>query len=801
MAIQMTRADYEKKYGTQPEVPVKPAPIKMTHSDYVNKYVNPPEQQGGFVSEMGKAIVKPFARFGVTAFKAGAGIGGLGKAGIQYALGDKEGAQETLNVAGEMTSPKAVDLPWLGKVDPYGAAGGKMKDLEGQTRDIVGGGLQIASYATGNPALMGAVQGAGQAVEEDKGLLETAAYTAGGAVAGKVGEVAFKGAGAVISKGGSALKTAGLGGTAVKEAAEASYARVLAPTTKANKALTKRITPELVERKITSMTRKGLLEQAETGVQATGKQLEEAYLALPENAKVAIDPVLDAIGKAKSKLMMTAADGSKFIPPQNESKMKIWQGIQDTITKLTANGQAEISGIREFRQLLDKGTYGKGLVTGSESAVKEVESKGANILRNELAKQFPDIAVINREYNFWRNLRDVTQATIERKTGQAKTGFGGKIAAGAGAVVGGAHGGPIGALEGATAFKWLHAVTTSPGWETVSGATKGRIAELLSKGQTTRAGSLILNIAERLGTNVEKFGGMVGGVPQAIKETPVGEIPGAKQGAELIKEGIKKTKGLPVGLSVKDISKVDGKSIPNILQKMDKEDGKIMTDFIDNIRLKGKQDVNLEIEARRTAEAMGLDPNITNAKLANKFESILNYNFPKKAQASKSYQGFHVTDIENVKNIEKKGFTLEKVGDRGTVAYGDPKGVYFFPSKKQIHPDWMDSVMEGDMKIIKRDLKVDKPYIVKSESKYFEDVVKPATGTKTKSWEQWREELMDSGDETQSDKVTEFLKKKGYDAVIDTEGLLSNEESQIIMLDLGKITKEAKKAKVKSFKK
>lgn len=88
-------------------------------------------------------------------------------------------------------------------------------------------------------------------------------------------------------------------------------------------------------------------------------------------------------------------------------------------------------------------------------------------------------------------------------------------------------------------------------------------------------------------------------------------------------------KGNPAGLSVNDISKVDGRSIPNILTKIDKNDGKIMEDFIDNVRLRKNTNVDLEIQARKMAEAMGLNADIPNSKLADKFDKILSYNFTK----------------------------------------------------------------------------------------------------------------------------------------------------------------------------
>jgi len=70
--------------------------------------------------------------------------------------------------------------------------------------------------------------------------------------------------------------------------------------------------------------------------------------------------------------------------------------------------------------------------------------------------------------------------------------------------------------------------------------------------------------------------------------------------------------------------KIDGRDIEYITQRMDGEDRKVMTDFIDNTRLK-KGNINIEIEARRMAEVMGLNPDVSNSKLANLFQRILEF--------------------------------------------------------------------------------------------------------------------------------------------------------------------------------
>jgi hypothetical protein len=524
---------YEVKFENGASVNFDQMPTPQDINDVEQKYgwgkqdnqqqSQPTSGDGNFFQK----LATPFAKFGVTAMKAGAGLYGAAQAGVQNLMGDKQGAQDTISAAQEGTAPTSVNVPGMGQVVPFGATNeGKMKNTEGQVRDIVGGGLGLASFASGNPALMGAMYNTGESIQNSDSLGKTALGAVEGAALGKVGELGFKGAGKLLGKAGKALETTGLGSQAVKDAASANYSRVLAPTTKANKIIVQKIAPEMADRRITAMTRGGILSQAEQKLAETGQQLTDAYAALPQDAKVAISPILGAIGKSKASLMMKDAAGDTFIPKANQARVAIWQNMQDELMKLSSEGNASVESIRSYRQLLDSGTYAKGLMTGSESVQKEVEAKGANILRNELAKQYPDIAVINKEFTFWNRVRNVTTAAIERKTGQAKTSIGGKVAATGGAIVGGSGGGFIGAIEGAKVFQWIHALATSPAWETVSGASKSKLADFLSKGETTKAGALLLLTAEKAGVGLEKAGEVIGGVPSVISNTKPGNIPG-----------------------------------------------------------------------------------------------------------------------------------------------------------------------------------------------------------------------------------------------------------------------------------
>jgi len=85
---------------------------------------------------------------------------------------------------------------------------------------------------------------------------------------------------------------------------------------------------------------------------------------------------------------------------------------------------------------------------------------------------------------------------------------------------------------------------------------------------------------------------------------------------------------------------------PDIGEKISKlhpDDEKVIKQFIDNVRLRGKEDLNLEFEASRIAEHYGIKMPNTRAKLANEFSKVLD-------EREKKIK----VPVEEVKEIPKK---------------------------------------------------------------------------------------------------------------------------------------------------
>lgn len=297
---------------------------------------------------------------------------------------------------------------------------------------------------------------------------------------------------------------------AIQKSAEKKSAQALGATTKADKQLSDKIIPELLKRRVTFATRSGLMQKAQSSIEDVGGQLEDAYAALPPDTKVDIAPVIKRLEDFKDKFVTTGAGGQRVIVDSagykaaHELQSTIIQLAQDP-QKLLTNSDVSLDSLREARQILDSSIAktGKSFALGArDSATLAAQKSGANAIRNELAQEFPAIAKINKEYNFWKNVETVVGNTIQRTKSQA-TPLGETIAEGAGAVAGAAKGGGLGNIVlGATGYKLLKSVVTSPGWRQTSAVIRSRLADSLMKGNSEQA----LYILNRLAVGVAKSG-------------------------------------------------------------------------------------------------------------------------------------------------------------------------------------------------------------------------------------------------------------------------------------------------------
>lgn len=337
----------------------------------------------------------------------------------------------------------------------------------------------------------------------------------------------------------------------MRAAAEKQYTQALAPTTLANKSIASKIVPGLLDKRVSALSREGLQGKVQAQLAEAGDKFDEvldqissqtkttvtaqpptkpgvptritesqrafptaptrvfaaerdAFPAVPDRVKAPVNrppiittekgvrvdatPLLDALEDYKAQFKV-----GKIVV--NRPAVAAAEDLQRIVKQLGNNGSLEkvsFQSLRKLRQILDsnvahaKGYAGKTLKEGS---ALDTQKELANAIRGELAKKSPELAKVNAEYSFWKNVDKVVGDTVERTKGQS----GGleKGIATAGGVAGGlAHGGPAGAILYGVMARQFQRIISSPGWKMVSATQKARLADMLAAGQVEDAAFL-----------------------------------------------------------------------------------------------------------------------------------------------------------------------------------------------------------------------------------------------------------------------------------------------------------------------
>ena len=266
--------------------------------------------------------------------------------------------------------------------------------------------------------------------------------------------------------------------------------------------------PELAQRGTFALSKKGLQSKAFEQVQNVGQQIGDAYANLPAGSSVPLQSVLDSIDTATGD-SLTVADANGNQIPMGGVAQQGMNHIQDLKDTLTAVAEKDPNGnlvipvdkVRKMRQFFDDVAARAGTYNGAnlgDYTQASAHAMAADAIREELAKQFPDINTLNKEYKFWKDVHQVVSDTIKRKTGQSAP-MGEQLASMAGGAAGFTHAGPKGALFGAEATKYLVKLFRSPSWNTISGGTKAALADMIASGSTNGVVAFARNALQRPG--------------------------------------------------------------------------------------------------------------------------------------------------------------------------------------------------------------------------------------------------------------------------------------------------------------
>lgn len=293
--------------------------------------------------------------------------------------------------------------------------------------------------------------------------------------------------------GGGASKTAKVGkfskfiDSAVKKLsgkAEKIYTEALSPTTKAMKQKAEKIIPELLKRKEAG-TLKNISQKAQQEIIEYGSKIDEFIENIPKEAKVKIKPAIDKISDWKKQFIVDDVI-------LDDNAVKLADNLKNTLAKFGNEVPAET--MIKVRRVLDNAvSRGKGFLDDVSTLNTQVKKEATNAIREELAKDFPELAKINKEFTFWKNVDDVVGATLQRKTGQTGA-FGSKTSQILGGVLG-LKGGPVGSAVGAYVAKKLNSIVGSSLWKTTSAVQRQKIADALANGNA----NTILTVLKELG--------------------------------------------------------------------------------------------------------------------------------------------------------------------------------------------------------------------------------------------------------------------------------------------------------------
>ena len=262
--------------------------------------------------------------------------------------------------------------------------------------------------------------------------------------------------------------------------------------TRENKQKAASVAPEMAEQGIMGWTRKGLHEKVSAKAEEIGQQLEDEYAKIKPGTTIPTQPILDYFEQSKQRFMGSGGQVNDQAAIDRIDDLK--QVVQQYGPDATVDDLLKLKRLWDKQVSAGKGFYGK---TVAEGAALDAKREAAGAIRDELAKQYPDIDKINKQYHFWAKIRDVLGATIERKSGQAQP-----IGETAYTIGGFLKGGP----KVAAALAALRKVMTSTAWSTFSAAAKARMARMLADGNVVGAANVISGGAGPTGP-------VVGGIP------------------------------------------------------------------------------------------------------------------------------------------------------------------------------------------------------------------------------------------------------------------------------------------------
>jgi hypothetical protein len=312
----------------------------------------------------------------------------------------------------------------------------------------------------------------------------------------------------------------------LKSSAEVNVGKFFNPTTKPFKAIVEKRTPEILDRGSEVLgalgrTRAGAVDVFDAARQQAGEAIDEALSVYgSDTVQDAPQRLMAALDTAKARYVKTrivSAAEAAALPPSatvvgsmpggqvqiaialNPAKVKQIDGLKQ-IVQAHGNDMSvdDLVGLRRAWDEIAYATPSFGQIGPTESA-KWAKKMGGDAIRSIVQSDRPDLAALNREFAFWKDLDTVMTATVLRKTGQVG-GLLAPMAEGAGQVAGAAIKGSLGqAWAVGKVAKLAQQVLASPRYQSLSANVKTGIADAIISGQRSGLEGWLRTAAGRLG--------------------------------------------------------------------------------------------------------------------------------------------------------------------------------------------------------------------------------------------------------------------------------------------------------------
>ncbi len=410
--------------------------------------------------------------------------GGLLGAAKNTAIGVGKGLTNTALGLTELINQgtAAVGLSQPIKPEVFARARGDLATPEGTAQNVGFHGEQIGEFFV---PVAGAVGKAKKAIDIGRAALLGRAQT-GSNTQGAI-------SGALTATVPMVGKAAGAASRWMGGSAERSMARALGATKEWAKAEGQAIAPEMLKRGVGG-TRAGMQATATAESKQVGQKIgAEIQQAAQQGVTIPGASIASDLSVARADLMVRNASRQMVPIPGTEGVIRRLDKLEEFVTSLGPD--IPIDKAAKIKTTLDRivskaGLYGqKQGATATDAANAWATREAASGFRSMLNNANPTLEALNKEYAFWKGLKDVLKST-ELRTQAQSSGLGNIAMVTVGGGAGFASGEGMGdrlqnALVGAAGAKLLTAFR-SPWWQSkASGPFKHMLEKALASGSST----------------------------------------------------------------------------------------------------------------------------------------------------------------------------------------------------------------------------------------------------------------------------------------------------------------------------